>query len=330
MKKIQLCWMMLGVIFMPLACDTLEEDVAPTTDLSVSSADISEASSSYRSTGGEVLINLLQGIEASQAVRIALEKAPTQGEATLLDSGYLRYVPYPDYSAGTDSIVVALSSGQSSRKDTIRVVLSMPGDSTLVDPIPSDSICNGLIVRDDSYLLTDSVAQFNQNRYYLDVLTNDQLCTLAYDLTLPIENPNLTVEDGKIVYTSSDQQNISFAYTVCLQNDTCQSGQVNVEFYSCQPYALDDSVFFYQDPFVGADTLTIDVQANDQVCDDTPINIYQAPARGRAWVEDNKIKYEYIIEPNESYGTWLKYEYGNGPVADSTNRALVSIEIRTK
>ena len=327
MKKIQLFGMMLGVIFMPLACDTLEEDVAPTTDLSPSSSDISEASPSYNSTGGEVLINLLQGIEASQTVRIALEKAPTQGEATLLDSGYLRYVPYPNFSVGTDSIVVALSSGQSSRKDTIRIVLR---DSTLIDPIPTDSICSGLIVRDDFYLLTDSVAQFNQERYYLDVLANDQLCTLSYNLTLPLENPNLSVEDGKIVYTSADQQDISFAYTVCLQNDTCQSGQVKVEFYSCQPYAFDDSVFFYQDPFVGADTLTIDVRANDRVCDDTPINIYQPPARGRAWVEDNKIKYEYVIEPNESYGAWLKYEYGNGPVPDSTNRAGVSIEIRTK
>lgn len=335
MRRMQLLGGMIGFTLFLGACDKLEDDVVPTTKLTIPNLNelSDEHSNTYNSSGGEVRIDLLRGLEASQRVRIALDKAPTRGEAELLDEGILRYVPYPDFTTGRDWMVVALSSGTSSRQDTIEIVMNPLRDTVLVDTVVRDSSvhCTGLIVNDDFFTLSDSISPFDYGVYYLDVLANDQLCSLSYQLVLSTDNPALAIENNQIRYTSPGQEDISFSYSVCrLDHDECQEGQVDVQFASCVPNALYDSVFVNHEPFTGADTVMIDVRRNDQVCDDTPITIYQGPSRGRAWVEDNQIMYEYTIEPGESFGTELKYDYDTTSAADSVSWAPVSIEVRTQ
>ena len=325
---------MIGLAFLPFACDTLEDDVVPTNELVATNEASDALNNTYNSTGGAVLVDLLQGIKASQNVRIALEKSPTKGTAELLDEGMLRYVPFPEFTTGKDWMVVAIRSGTLSRQDTIEVVMNpLPPDTVGVDTVIRDSTfyCTDLVVTDDSFVLIDSISPFDYGVYYLDVLANDQLCSLSYQLVLSTDNPALVVENNQIRYTSPGQEDISFSYNVCrLDYDECQGGKVDVQFASCLTYAVYDSVFINHEPFTGTDTVSVDVRNNDRVCDDTPINIYQNPSRGRAWVEDNRIMYEYTIEPNESFGAELKYQYGTASVADSVNRALVSIEVSSK
>ena len=326
-----LLWSILWLII-SLACDTLEDDIAPASKL-VSNNSSDELSTTYTSSGEAILIDLLQGIKASGDIRIVVDKAPTKGEAELLAEGILRYVPYPDFTAGKDWLVVAISSGQLSRKDTIKVAMNLP-DTVAVDTLVRDSIDNcTVLLRSDSIVFTnDTTSSSNQAIYYLDVLANDQLCDSSYALSAPRGYPSLTVEDGMIAYHSPDQQDISFSYTVCLLSDgACYEGFVDARFGgSCVPHALYDSVFINHEPLAGVDTIAIDVRNNDQVCDDTPISIYQPPSRGDAWVEDDRIMYAYTINPGDNYGTELKYQYGTVALADSVNRALVSIEVRSK
>ena len=325
MEKLPTGWWIALLVIGFLACDTLEDDMVPISELELTNNSADEMSVIHTSPGKEVLVDLLQGIKSGENISITLDQAPTRGEAKLLENGMLRYLPYPDFTMGNDWLVVALSNSRSSRRDTLEIVMTTPQDTVIHDSIDNCTV----LLRYDSIVFTEG-SSYNQDIYYLDVVANDQLCNHEYSLLLPGDNPSLTVEDGKIVYTSPDQQDINFSYTVCLTPyDACYEGWVDVRFDgSCVPQALYDSVFINHESFAGADTISIDVRQNDQTCGDTPINIYQPPSRGEAWVEDNQIRYAYTVEPGTNYGTSLKYQYGTVPVADSVNRALVSIEIR--
>ncbi len=323
---------MIGLALLPSACDTLEDDVAPASDLSAISDDINAIGNTYSSTGDTVLIDLLRGLEASQNVRIALEKAPSKGTAELLDAGTLRYVPFPDFTTGKDWLVVALSSGTSSRKDTIEVVMNPMPDTVVLDTMRVDSAfrCTDLIVRNDSIVLSDSISPFDYGVYYLDVLANDQLCSLSYQLTLSADNPALVVENNQIRYTSPGQKDISFSYNVCLLDyDACQGGQVDVRFASCEPYLLPDSVTVKRNGMI-SDTVSINVRWNDQVCGDDSVRIYQQPATGQAWVENNYIIYRYPAAP-EVFNTSLIYGYGVPPPAsDNTDGRQATVYIKVE
>ena len=308
---------MIGLALIPFACDTLEDDVVPANDLAAINESSDAFNNTYSSTGDTVLIDLLRGVKTSQNVQIALEKAPTKGTAELLDAGTLRYVPFPEFTTGKDWMVVALSSGTSSRKDTIEVVMNPLRDTVLVDTVRHDSTfhCTDLIVRDDSLIINDSISiLFDYGVYHLDVLANDQLCSLSYQLTLSTDNPNLVVENNQIWYTSPGQEDINFSYSVCLlDRDECQSGQVYGRFASCEPYLLPDSVTVKRNGMI-SDTVSINVRWNDQVCGDDSVQIYQQPATGEAWVENNYIIYQYPAAP-EVFSTSLIYGYGAPPPA---------------
>ena len=327
MEKLPTGWWIALLVIGVLACDTLEDDMVPASELDSFDSSLDEGFTTYTSSGEEVLIDLLQGIKASENISIAVDKAPAKGEAELLNDGILRYLPYPDFTTGKDWLVVALSNSRSTRRDTIEIIMSPPQDTVIHDSINQCIV----LLRYDSIVFTEGSTAY-QDIYYLDILANDQLCDHEYSLLLPEDNLSLMVENGMIAYNSPDQQDISFSYTICLtSDDTCYEGSVAVRFgSSCVPRARYDSVFINHEAFAGADTISIDVRQNDQTCDNTPINIYQPPSRGDAWVEDNRIMYAYTVEPGTNYGTSLKYQYGTLPVADSVNRALVSIEVRGK
>ena len=317
MRKMKLFWGMIGLALLPFACDTLEDDVVPANDLAAINESSDVFNNTYSSTGDTVLIDLLRGVKTSQNVQIALEKAPTKGTAELLDAGTLRYVPFPEFTTGKDWLVVALSSGTSSRKDTIEVVMNptpVPMDTVVVDTVKYDSICTFYINPDSLNFSPDTLTVGNSDTFYLDVLANDQLCGSSYQLKLPNTEPNLTVSGRSIAYYSPNRQDIRFRYQVCSDSlNQCYETYVSVTFRACTSYLLPDSVTVKRSNLV-SDTVSINVWWNDQVCGDDSVQIYQQPATGEAWVENNYIIYQYPAAP-EAFSTSLIYGYGAPPPA---------------
>ena len=336
MRKMKLFWGMIGLALLPFACDTLEDDVVPTNDLAAINESSDVFNNTYSSTGDTVLIDLLRGVKTSQNVQIALEKAPTKGTAELLDAGTLRYVPFPEFTTGKDWLVVALSSGTSSRKDTIEVVMnpiSEPSDTVvvdtvIVDTVKYDSVCTFYINPDSLNFSPDTLAVLNSDTIYLDVLANDQLCGSSYQLALPDEEPNLSVDGRRIAYYSPDQQAINFRYQVCSDSlNQCYDTYASVTFRACTPYLLSDSVSVDRSATI-SDTVSINVRWNDQVCGDDSVQIYQQPATGEAWVENNYIIYQYPAAP-EAFSTSLIYGYGAPPPAsESTDGRQATLYIK--
>ena len=320
MRKMKLFWGMIRLALLPFACDTLEDDVVPANDLAAINESSDAFNNTYNSTGGELLIDLLHGVKASQNVRIALEKAPTKGTAELLDAGTLRYVPFPEFTTGKDWMVVALSNGTSSRQDTIEVVMNPLRDTVLVDTVivntdtvRHDSTCTFRINADSLAFSPDTLAA-NSDTFYLDVLANDQLCGSSYQLTLPDAEANLTVSGRNIAYYSPNRQDIYFRYQVCSDSlNQCYDAYASVTFRVCTPYLLPDSVSISRRAMV-SDTVSINVRWNDQVCGDDSVQIYQQPTTGEAWVENNYIIYQYPAAP-EAFSTSLIYGYGAPPPA---------------
>lgn len=327
---------MIGLALLPLACDTLEDDVAPASDLSAINDGVNAIGNTYSSTGGEVLIDLLRGVEASQNVRIALEKAPTKGTAELLDAGTLRYVPFLDFTTGKDWLVVALSSGASSRKDTVEIVMNptleprdtVVVDTVIVDTVRYDSICTFRINPDSVNFSPDTLMAANSGTFYLNVLANDRLCGSSYRLALPDAEPNLSVDGWRIAYYSPEKQAINFRYQVCSDSlNQCFDTYASVTFRACESYLLPDSVTLKRSNLV-SDTLRIDVRWNDQVCGDDSLSIYQQPARGEAWVENNYIIYRYPNTP-AAFSTSLVYGFGAPPPAsDSPDGRQATVYIK--
>lgn len=339
MRKIKLFWGMIGLALLPLACDRLEDDMVPANEL----AAINEASdalnnTAYSSTGGEVLIDLLRGVKASQNVRVALEKAPTKGTAELLDAGTLRYVPFPDFTTGKDWLVVALSSGSSSRKDTIEIVMNpileprdtVVVDTVIVDTVRYDSVCTFYLNSDSLNFSPDTLTAANSSTFYLDVLANDQLCGSAYQLMLPDAEPSLSVDGRRIAYYSPDQQAINFRYQVCSDSlNQCFDTDVRVTFQACTSFLLPDSVTVKRSNLV-SDTVSINVRWNDQICGDDSLSIYQQPATGEAWIENDRIIYQYPATP-EAFNISLIYGFGAPPPAsDNTEGRKATVYIKVE
>ena len=328
---------MIGLALLPLACDKLEDDVVPANDL----AAINEASdalqNTYSSTGGEVLIDLLRGLAASQNVRIALEKAPTKGTAELLDKGTLRYVPFPEFTTGKDWLVVALSSGASSRNDTIEVVMNptlepsdtVVTDTVMVDTVRYDSICTFRLRADSLNFSPDTLMAENAGTFYLNVLDNDRLCGSSYRLVLPDAEPNLSVDGRNVAYYSPDKQDINFRYQVCSDSlNACYDADVSVTFRACTPYLLPDSVTVGRGA-VTSDTVHINVRWNDQQCKNDSLVILRQPATGEAWIENQYIVYKYPATP-AAFSTSLVYGFGAPPPASGNTegrQATVSIKV---
>lgn len=327
---------MIGLALLPLACDRLEDDVAPATDLSAINNGVNAIGNTYSSTGDTVLIDLLRGVEASQNVRIALEKAPTKGTAELLDAGALRYVPFPDFTTGKDWLVVALSSGASSRNDTIEIVMNpviepmdtVAVDTMIVDTVKYDSICTFRINPDSVNFSPDTVMAANSGTFYLNVLANDRLCGSSYRLALPDAEPNLSVDGRRIAYYSPEKQAINFRYQVCSDSlNQCFDADVSVTFRACTSYLLPDSVVVSRSAMI-SDTVHIDVRWNDQVCGNDSVSIYQQPATGEAWVENNYIIYRYPDTP-KAFSTSLTYGFGAPPPAsDNTDGRQATVYIK--
>ena len=333
----KLFWGIIGLAFLPFACDTLEDDVVPANELAAINESSDAFSNTYSSTGDTVLIDLLRGVKTSQNVRIALEKAPSKGTAELLDAGTLRYVPFPDFTTGKDWLVVALSSGTSSRRDTVEIVMNptpvptdtVVADTMIVDTVKYDSICTSYINFDSLNFSPDTLAVITSDTLYLDVLANDRLCGSSYQLTLPDAEPNLTVSGRRIAYYSPDRQVINFRYQMCSDSlNQCLDADVSVTFRACASYLLPDSVTVKRNGTI-SDTVSINVRWNDQVCGDDSVRIYQQPATGEAWVENNYIIYRYPAAP-EVFDTSLIYGYGPPPPASGTTdgrQATVYIKV---
>ncbi len=334
----KLFWGMIGLALLPFACDTLEDDVAPANDLAAINESSDALNNTYSLTGDTVLIDLLRGIKTSQNVQIALEKAPTKGTAELLDAGTLRYVPFPEFTTGKDWLVVALSSGTSSRKDTIEVVMNPPlepmdtavVDTVIVDTVKYDSICTSYINSDSLNFSPDTLAVITSDTLYLDVLANDRLCGSSYQLTLPDAEPNLTVSGRRIAYYSPDRQVINFRYQVCSDSlNQCFDADVSVTFQACTSYLLPDSVTVKRNGMI-SDTVRINVRWNDQVCGDDSVRIYQQPTTGEAWVENDLIIYQYPDIP-KAFSTSLIYGFGTPlPASDNADGRQATVYIKVE
>ena len=160
-----------------LSCDTLKEDIVPSSELS--NALPSPVGAVRAHPGQEIQIDLLQGVVASQNIGIRLDVLPTRGEAGLQDGGSLYYAPYPDFTFGQDQIVVTFSNRQAIRSDTIQI--TMLSDTVPTDSVPSDTTDQCVLrLTDDNALFyydlptnEDSVVS---DTVMIDMLQNDQVC----------------------------------------------------------------------------------------------------------------------------------------------------------
>ena len=306
MKRTQLFWGMLCLATLPWACDTLVDDALPQEAVT---ALPEQTRAAYLAVGEEeVTIDLLQGVTASEDLHIALETEPTRGDAELLESGTLRYRPYPSFTFGRDWLVVSLANSRSERRDTVEIVLDSLRDTTVVDSLDS---CTIAINPDTITFSPDSLSTVASDTFRLDVLANDQLCSLSYQLTLPDREPNLSVRGRKILYDAPNRQDIRFRYQVCDSLSQCYEAYASVTFGECIPYLLPDSVSVRRSTMV-SDTVNINVGWNDQVCSNDSVSIYRQPSTGEAWVENNRIIYRYPSTP-DSFSTSLIYGYGAAP-----------------
>lgn len=257
---IYLTTLLLALLSITSACDSLDEDTAPASPLL-------EFDSSgpvvYNTTQGPTVINLLDYTPASTTpYSIQLTTDPAQGKVKLDPQGLLIYEKYKSFTSGTDHIGYTISQNGSAVLSNY-VTIRVSADSASVP-------CSAGAQSDSLTFLVNS-----QNNL-IPVVQNDRVCNKANISVSLFKAPSGQIRlDGtsflyapKAGFTGED----SFIYQLCETQNTeakpiCSYAYVSLYIrkeLSCSLQANNDG---YTLKFLGQDTTyQLNVLANDSWC----------------------------------------------------------------
>ena len=186
------------------SCNRIDNDLMPDPDqlpIRVENDDV------YTIPGQPVLIDLLSNDIILQDAVFEIIQQPTQGTATITESGRCIYVPNAGSTNGTDIIRYRVSTDNEFSDGTVRILLRTN---------QSDIPCEFLNLQSDFYEISD-VSELDQT-IFMNVLANDQFCEGNWDLnSLAIDfNPihgDAYIDSGGVAYDShTDFHDPSFSY----------------------------------------------------------------------------------------------------------------------
>lgn len=251
--------LLLVLITIGQACDTLEEDAAPANE----AGDYAGGSILYATPGTITVINLLDRVPpATSAYSIKITSQPMRGEATIDEQGLLLYKQNHPYTEGNDFLGYAISqNGKTIIAETLTIVVST---DTASFPCLSGA-------------LSDSISVLaNTDNNLLPVLQNDNICTGFKNTVKVISAPkgNIYWNGSEFVYKpiTGFLGEDHFIYQLC-QSDgqsaapICSYGFVSlyiVNEFPCRVTAVEDLLTL---EYHGSDTLyQLNVLANDNQC----------------------------------------------------------------
>lgn len=251
--------LLLALILVGPACDSLEEDTAPASF----EGDYGGGTVFYTTPGNKTVINLLDRVPAATtAYNLKITSEPQRGEATIDALGLLLYKQNQPYTEGNDYLSYSISqNGKIVLSETLTIVVSA---DTATFPCSSGA-------------LSDSISLLvNTSHNLLPVLQNDNICS-GFNHTLNlIKAPtgDLYWNGSEFVYsaTTGFLGEDSFIYQLCQTNSPsatplCSYGYVSlyiVKEFPCRITAIHDQ---YDVEFDGSDTLyQLNVLDNDIRC----------------------------------------------------------------
>lgn len=251
--------LLLAMICIGTACDSLEEDTAPES----LDADFTGGSYFYTTPGATTVINLLDRVPtATTAYTLKITSEPLRGEASIDEQGLLLYKQYQPYAEGNDFFSYSISQhGKIVLSETLTIVISRD---------TSNFPCASGALGDSISLLVNTTNNF------LPVLRNDKACSGFKNTINLVREPQGDIywNGSEFVYSAAPGflGEDSFIYQFCQSNNQsaepiCSYGYVSlyiINEYPCRLTAINDH---YDLQFNGSDTLyQLNVLANDTSC----------------------------------------------------------------
>lgn len=257
---LHLTTLLLALLSITSACDSLDEDTAPT---SPALEFDSSGPVVYSTTQGPTVINLLDYAPASPtAYSIQLTTEPAQGKVKLDPNGLVIYEKHKSFTSGTDLIGYTISQNGSARLSNY-VTIRVSADSASVP-------CSAGAQSDSLTFLVNS-----QNNL-IPVLQNDRVCNKDNISISLFKAPagQIRLDSTSFVYTPKTgfTGEDSFIYQLCETTNAgakpiCSYAYVRLYIRKELPCSLQANNDGYTLKFLGQDTTyQLNVLANDSWC----------------------------------------------------------------
>ena len=113
----------LGMAVGLFACDLLSEDLLPNTEPNESIIDLPQTSFSV-APGGQLMIDILDGVDAGQAVEISITSLPESGTLELMNGQYLRYVSTSENPTNDQFVFQVAQNAETWDQDTVDIIVT--------------------------------------------------------------------------------------------------------------------------------------------------------------------------------------------------------------